>query len=135
MRCSFSTISFGDSFKTYKNGKSKIVEHYNIYDILTRRIEYDEFNRDIDSKSFNSSGKVIEHLHKEYFETETEKGHIETFKSSTQEYLRKSYTKFVNGFRHSIDEYISKTKPENSYINEFIYDLKGKLIDVCSKKL
>ena len=95
MKCSFSTLNFGDTTKIYKAGKNKIIEHYNVYDILTRRIEYDEFNRDIDSKNFNSSGKIIGHQHKEYFENDSEKGVIETFKSSSQEYIRKSYIKFI----------------------------------------
>ena len=135
MRCNFSTLSFGDTTKIYNNGKNKIVEHYNIYDVLTRRIEYDEFNRDIDSKSFSNSGKVIGHQHKEYFENDLEKGVIENYKSTSQEYVRKCYIKFINGFKHSIEEFVSKSKPENSYINEFVYDLKDKLISVTSKKI
>ena len=134
MKCLFSNINFGDSTKTYQRGKIKVVEHYNIYDVLTRRIEYDEFNRDIDSKSFNNKGDIIEHQHKEYFENDTEKGFIETFKSRFQEYTRKSYIKFVNGFKHSIDEYVSKTRPDKNYINEFIYNAQEKLVKVITKK-
>ena len=73
-------------------------------------------------------------MHIEYFETENEKGFIETFKNQFQEYIRKSSTKIENGVKHVIDDYTSKSKPEKSYINDFVYDLKGNLQKIITLK-
>ena len=127
-------MTFGNKTKTCQISEGKVVEMFNDSNVLTKRIEYDKFDRTIDVKNYDSTGTLSEHLHFDYFETENERGFIETFKSKFQEYVRKSYTKIENGLKHHIDDYTSKTKPENSYINDFVYDLKGKLINVISHK-
>lgn len=135
MKYNFTIINFKNSQKIYTKNNYKIVEYYNPNNILSKRIQYDKFERIVDCENFDTNGNVIDHQHKEYYETKTEKGIIETYKSNTQEYIRKSYIKFIAGFKHSIEEFISKSSPENSYKNVFIYDLKDKLIDFCSKKI
>ena len=135
MKYNFTTVNFKNTSKTYTKDNSKIVEYYDSNNILSKRIQYDRFERIIDCENFDINGNIIDHQHKEYYETESEKGIIETYKSRFQEYTRKSYIKFINGFKHSIEEFISKSSPENSYRNEFIYDLKDKLIDFCNKKI
>lgn len=135
MKYNFTIINFKNTTKTYQKDKIKIVEYYNDNNKLLKRLEYDEFERDIDCKNFDEDGNLVSHQHKEYFETNTEKGLIETFKNHFQEYVRKQYVKFINGYKHSIEEFVSKSKPENSYKNEFIYDLQNNLVNVISKKL
>ncbi|MBO6273551.1 hypothetical protein J6O48_12340 [bacterium] len=132
MKVNLDKINFGDRISQYNIGKHCIEEYYNDSDIITKRIEYDEFKRDVDSKTFDIQGNITDHQHKEYFENETEKGVIETFKNSSQEYTRKAYTKIENGLKHHIDNYNSKTNPKSNYINDFIYDMSNKLIKIIS---
>ena len=134
MKCTFDLISFGNKTKTNQIAEGKVVEMFNDFNVLIKRIEYDKFDRTIDVKNFDSTGVLSDNLHFEYFETENEKGFVETFKSRFQEYVRKSYIRIEEGLKHHIDDYTSNTKPENSYINDFVYDLKGKLITVISHK-
>ena len=42
--------------------------------------------------------------------------------------------KFENGVKHVIDDYTSKSNPEKSYINDFVYDLKGNLQKIITLK-
>lgn len=133
MRCLFNAVNFLSDARTYNLGKNKITETLNDGK-LTKRIEYDEFDRDVDVKWFDTLGNISAHLHKDYYETDSEKGLVETFKNSAQNYVRKVYTKFESGLRHNIDEYVSKSDPQASYINDFIYDLNGKFIKLISHK-
>ena len=98
-------LLFGNKTKIFQSGKNKIEETYDDDNFLIKRLVRDEFNRDIDALTFDSSGNTIEHLHKDYFQTETEQGFIETFKNKSQEYTRKAYTKIENGLKHNIDDF------------------------------
>ena len=126
----FNTVNFGDKSKFFQSGKNKVEEIYSDDDVLLKRLTNDEFGRDIDAAVFDLHGNIIEHQHKDYFQTETEQGFVETFKNKYQEYTRKAYTKIEDGLKHHIDDFKSKTG--NSYINDFVYDLSGKLIKVIS---
>ena len=132
MIISYNPVKFCSSEKTYTKDNHQITEHISDNGILTRRIELDEFGRDVDVKWFDLQGNVASNMHKDYCETANEKGLIETFKSSFQEYTRKHYTKYEAGFKHVIDDYKSKTAPEKNYINEFIYDMQNKLVKLIS---
>ena len=134
MKCQFSIFTFGNSEKTYQQGENKVVDTLNDELKLIKRVEYDKFNREVDIKWYDEVNNITDHMHKEYFETENEKGFIETFKNQFQEYVRKSSTKFEDGVKHVIDDYTSKSSPENSYINDFVYDLKGKLQKIITLK-
>ena len=78
-------IKFGDKTRIIQSGKNKIEEVYNDDNILIKRLIRDEFSRDIDCKTFDSLGNILEHQHKDYFSKENEEGFIETFKSKYQE--------------------------------------------------
>ena len=134
MKCQFSILTFGNSEKTYQQGENKVVDTLNDELKLIKRVEYDKFNREVDIKWYDEVNNITDHMHKEYFETENEKGFIETFKNQFQEYVRKASTKFEDGVKHVIDDYTSKSSPENSYINDFVYDLKGKLQKIITLK-
>lgn len=77
---------------------------------------------------FDKERKVIGHLHKEY----TPDGCIETYKSKTQEYVRVIRTLTDDTFTRHIEIFTSKTSPESNYVNEFVRDLKGKLIKIIN---
>ena len=132
MKVLFNPVQFCSKENTYKSGNHTITETYNDNNFLERTMEFDEFGRDTDVKWYDMNGKVTGHMHKDYFETENEKGHVETFKNQFQEYTRKAYTKIEAGFRHTIDDYKSKTKPESSYINEFVYDMNKRLVKIIT---
>ena len=134
MKCQFNILTFGNSNGTYQQRENKIVDTLNDELKLIKRIEYDEFNREVDVKWYDGFDNITDHMHKEYFETENENGFIETFKNQFQEYIRKSSTKIENGVKHVIDDYTSKSKPEKSYINDFVYDLKGNLQKIITLK-
>jgi len=129
MKIFFSTINFCEKLNIYKSGKNTVKEVFDDNNKMVKRIEYDEFNRDVDAKSFDVSGELQEHLHKEYYKKTNEEGVLETFKNKTQEYVRKSYTKVENGFKYTVDDFQSKTK---NYKNEFVHDTMGKLIKVIN---
>ena len=134
MKCQFNIFTFGNSERIYQQGENKIVDTLNDELKLIKRIEYDKFNREVDIKWYDEVNNITDHMHKEYFETENEKGFIEIFKNQFQEYVRKSSTKIENGVKHVIDDYTSKSSPENSYINDFVYDLKGNLQKLITLK-
>ena len=134
MKSQFNILTFGNSNRANQQRKNKIVDTLNDELKLIKRIEYDEFNREVDVKWYDGDDNITDHMHKEYFETENEKGFIETFKNQFQEYIRKSSTKFENGVKHVIDDYTSKSSPEKSYINDFVYDLKGNLQKIITLK-
>ena len=123
-----SNITFGQKVNIYRKGENTIKEVFDDKNRLSRLIEYDKFDRDIEAKSFDSSGNIIEHMSKTY----TENGMIEHFKNAFQEYTRKTYTIIENGIKHRVEEFKSKTNPNCNYINEFIYDISGKLIKLIS---
>lgn len=129
MNIGVNIINFTSQQKEYNLGKHKVTEIYSDDGILQKRLEYDEFNRDVDSKNYDEKGVLIDYQHKDYYEKQNEKGCIETYKSKTQEYTRKSYTKYENGLKHTVDDFKSKT---TSYINEFISDLSGKLVKIIN---
>ncbi len=130
MKIFFSILCFGEKTNTYRVGRNTVTEVFDDKNTLIKRIEYDEFRRDVDSMWFDSSGELQEHLHKEYYEKINEKGMIETFFGKSQEYVRKSYTKFENGFKHTVDDFQSKTG--KNYINEFIHDKLGNLVKIIN---
>ena len=130
MKILCSTVCFGEKTNIYKIGSNTVTEVFDNCNNIIKRIEYDEFNRDVDSKWFNSAGKLQEHLHKDYYKKENEEGCIETFKNLYQEYTRKSYTKIENGFKHVVDDFRSKTG--KSYINDFVHDMCGNLIKIIN---
>lgn len=134
MKCQFNILTFGNNKRTYQQRENKIVDTLNDELKLIKRIEYDEFNREVDVKWYDGVDNITDHMHIEYFETENEKGFIETFKNQFQEYIRKSSTKFESGVKHVIDDYTSKSNPEKSYINDFVYDLKGNLQKLITLK-
>ena len=129
MKIQFNPIKFGTNEVTYPKGNHKINDLME-NNALKRRIEFDELGRVIDAKWFDDKLDITDHLQKDYFETPNEKGHIETFKNKFQEYIRKSYTKFEQGCKHVIDDFKSKSNPEHSYINEFVYDIQNRLIKI-----
>ena len=124
-------INFNGNAVSYKVGKHKIVDYFD-NKIMTKKMEYDEFDRIIDTKWFDIEGNVVEHLHKDYYENSGETGFIEHFKNKTQEYIRKSYTKFESNLKHNVDEFQSISSPSKSYINEFIYDMQNQLIQIIN---
>ena len=131
MKINFTNIiTFGNKTKKFQSGKNSIEEIYTDNDILQKRLIRDEFNRYIDSKTFDLFGNIIEHQHYDYFGTENEQGVIETFKDKYQEYIRKAYTKIEGGLKHRIDDFQSKTG--KSYVNDFVYDMSGKLIKIIN---
>ena len=130
MKIFFITLSFRERTNTYKVCKNTVTETFDDKNTLIKRIEYDEFNRDVDTKWFDSSGELNEHLHKEYYKKANEEGVIETFKNKTQEYVRKSYTKFESGLKHVFDDFRSKTG--KNYINDFVYDKSGNLVKIIN---
>ena len=130
MKVFISTVNFGEKSNTYKIGKNTVTETFDDKNTLIKRIEFDEFNRDVDSKWFDTSGEIQEHLHKEYYEKVNEKGMIETFSGRFQEYVRKFYTKLENGYKHTVDDFQSKTG--KNYINEFIHDKSGNLVKIIN---
>ena len=134
MKCQFNILTFGNNKRTYQQRENKIVDTLNDELKLIKRIEYDEFNREVDVKWYDGVDNITDHMHIEYFETENEKGFIETFKNQFQEYIRKSSTKIENGVKHVIDDYTSKSNPKKSYINDFVYDLKGNLQKLITLK-
>ena len=81
MKCQFNILTFGNSKRTYQQRENKIVDTLNDELKLIKRIEYDEFNREVDVKWYDGDDNITDHMHKEYFETENEKGFIETFKN------------------------------------------------------
>lgn len=122
MKLLFSTINFRNQ------NYHKVSERYDDRNFLLSRTIYDEFGRDTDTKWFDSDGKIIGSMHKEYLEN----GLVESFKNNSQEYVRKCYTIIKDGFKHSIEEYVSKTSPQKNYINEFVYDFMGNLIKLIN---
>ena len=123
-----SNITFGQKVNIYRKGENTIKEVFDDKNRLSRLIEYDKFDRDIEAKSFDTYGNIIERMSKTY----TDNGMIEHFKNAFQEYTRKTYTIIENGIKHRVEEFKSKTSPNCNYINEFIYDISGKLIKLIS---
>jgi len=122
---------FGSSEKVFYNNKNKITEKFNDDDVLIKRIEYDEFDRFIDSKDFDVDGSLSQHHHFDY----NEEGFVETFKNRESEYIRKSKTFIKNSYRYRIEKYIS-TNSKNNYVHEFITSLSGKLLRMtCNGKI
>ena len=130
MKIKFNIINFSSLVKTASAGKNVIKEYYSDNGALERSVEYDEFNRDVDTKTFDESGEVKEHQHKDYYETQNEKGFVETYKSKSQEYTRKSYIKIEDGLKHSVDDFRSASG--KSYINDFVHDLSGNLVKIIA---
>ncbi len=127
-------IAFGNYTQTYKKHNNTITEHYYDNNVLFRKVEYDEFKRDIDAKDFNMFGIVTSHQHKDYYKTAGEEGCIENYKDKYQQYVRKTCTKIENGLKHVIDDFRSLTSPDKSYVNDFIHDSTGKLIKLVNYK-
>lgn len=131
MRIQLNTFTFGDSKKIYKSGTHTVEEHYNDNKTMIKRLENDEFSRDVDTKWFDDkTGELTAHQHKDYYEKENETGYIETYKDNSQEYTRHGYTRIENGCKHTVEDYQSKTG--KSYINEFIRDAQDKLIKIIT---
>lgn len=130
MRISTVSIIFREVQKKYSIGENTVKYVYDDDNILVRREEDDVSGRNTDTKWYDKEGNVKEVMHKDYFKTTDEEGFVETFKSKTQEYTRKAYTKFENGFKHVIDDFNSKTG--ESYYNDFIHDLSGKLLKIIN---
>ena len=130
MKINTGSISFYESQKIYRTQNGTVKEVFDDENFLVRREKSDIFVRDTDTIWYDKNGNIIEEMHKNYFKTPDEEGCIETFKSKTQEYTRKAYTKFENGFKHVIDSYNSKTG--KNYFNDFIHDLSGKLLKIIT---
>ena len=131
MKIYFNSTIFRESQKVYHTKTGVVREFYDDNNNIIRREERDVLNRDTDTKWFDKQGNVTEVLHKDYYKTENEEVFVETFKSKTQEYTRKSYTKIENGLKHIIDDFHSKTTGK-SYFNDFVHNLKGELIKVTT---
>ena len=123
-------IAFLASQKTYQFNGCTVREYFDDNNKLVRREKEDSFYRNIGTEWFDEDGNIKETMHKSYFKTKTEDGFIESYKSNAQEYTRRAYTKIENGFKHTIDDF--KSKSGKSYYNEFIYDLKGQLLRIIS---
>ena len=130
MKIQLSSVSFCSTQKIYSVGDIKVKDFLDDNNILIRREKYDEFDRNTDTMWFNDDGSIKEEMHKDYFKSENEEGLIETFKSKTQEYTRKAYSKTENNLRHSIDDFQSKTG--KSYYNDYIHDMLGNLVKIIS---
>lgn len=128
MKVNFDFVSFGNRSIRFPDNTHSIMETYDDTNHLIRRIKYDKQCRDVDSQEFNKEKKVISHLHKEY----TADGCVETYKSKSQEYVRVIKTIAKDSFTHHIEIFTSKTSPESNYINEFVRDMKGKLVKVIN---
>lgn len=129
MNVNFDSVSFGCKNICYHD------KTYNIKEVfdddgrnLIRRIKYDKQCRDVDCEEFDRDKKVISHMHKEY----TPDGCIETYKSTTQEYIREIKTVVKDSFTHHIEKFTSNTSPESNYVNEFIRDITGKLVKIIN---
>lgn len=132
MKIFLSPVSFNGKTVTSTQNKLKIEEFYDDNNMLSSRLEYDEQDRFVDKKSFDSQGNVTEHQHKSYYIKGEEQGCIETFKNEFQHYVRQSYTRPQGKFIHTVDNFQSISNPGKSYINEFIRDLQGRLVKVIS---
>lgn len=130
MRINPISINFYGYSQKYKIGNNSLEDIFDDNDVLIKRYELDDKNRLVETVLFDELGNVEEFLHKDYFEKENEKGFIETYVGPHQEYIRKSYEKTENGFRHVIDDFKSKTG--KSYINDFVHDMSGKLVKIIS---
>lgn len=124
-----STNFFGYSQK-YQIGNHSFEDVFDDNDVLIKRSELDEKNRLVETVWFDEKGNMKELLHKDYYVKNNEKGYIETYASTHQEYIRKVYEKTEDGFRHVVDDFKSKTG--KSYINDFVHDLSGKLVKIIS---
>lgn len=119
-----------------ENTKTSILEnnhqvtfYYDKNNILTKRIEDDELGRFVDKKVFDSDGTVIKHMHKDYFENQDGKGHIEYYKGDDQEYTRKTCNTYQGEEMHYTEEFNSITRPECNYKMESTYR-QGKLVKI-----
>lgn len=121
-------ITFKGHNNTYYDGENKIIEYYNDNNILTNRVTYDKFGRDILTNWFDEYGNNKGFMSKKYVND----GHIETCKTPNQEYIRTCRSFIKDGFKHYIEEFVSKTKPANNYCNESIRDSFGKLVKMIS---
>lgn len=119
--------NFKERIESYQDGDFKIEDSFDNNNILKSHTVRDEFDRIIDSKKFDENGLIKSSSHFEYYETNIENGFIESYKDEGQEYIRKAYTKIENGLKHTVDDFTSISVPEKSYINDFVYDLKGNL--------
>ena len=132
MKVLFNSIMFKSHSKTFNKGENKITEYYDDNNVLTKTLEVDKFERFVDAKEYSKTGEITSHMHKKY---EDEKV-TEIYKDRFQEYTR--ITRFVKKgeFTHRIEEYISKTSPENNYVHEFIRDCADKLVKmICNGKI
>lgn len=128
MKICLNSVSFGNRDISFHDKTHNILETYDDNEHLIRRTKYDKQFRDVDCQVFDKERKVIGHLHKEY----TPDGCIETYKSKTQEYVRVIRTLTDDTFTRHIEIFTSKTSPESNYVNEFVRDLKGKLIKIIN---
>ena len=132
MKITFSKIHFGNSYKNYAINSNKICEIYNDDGVLSRKIIYDSFDRDIQAITYDKEGNVTEEMYKTY----TNDGYIENFKSKSLQYLRKCYSTIINNYKHEIEEYVSITNPKSNYLYEKIRNVQNnKLIKfICNGK-
>ena len=114
--------------------KARIEDSFYDNNVLKSHTVFDEFERVIMHKQFDSDGFIKSSTHLEYYETNIEKGRIETYREIGQEYIRKSYTKIENGLKHVVDDYTSISAPQKSYVNDFVYDLKGNLYKLINNE-
>lgn len=128
--CNINT--FKGKTELYQDGSFKIKDSFDDNNILKSHIVFDEFDRVIIAKKFDIDGFIDSNTTFDYYETNMEKGMIETYKDKSQEYIRNAYTKIENSLKHKVDDYTSISNPKNSYINDFVYDLKGNLCKLIS---
>lgn len=124
--------TFKGNTKCYKDRNFKIQDSFYDNNVLKSHTIFDEFDRVIVAKQFDRDGFIESSANFEYYETDIENGRIETYKNKSQEYIRKAYTRIENGIKHVVDDYNSISTPEKSYINDFVYDLKGNLCKLIS---
>ena len=128
MRIEFNAINFLGTIKSYNFGENRITQYFDDDNYLTKIIEVDKFERDVDTKEFDRERNVTFHLHKDY----TDSGYVETFKDKCQEYTRRVYTVVKGSMTHRIEEYVSKSSPQKNYVSEFIRDSSNKLVRIIT---
>ncbi len=130
MKINFNSLNFCEHQRNYQIGENLIKDYFDDNNRIIRQEKYDTLGRNICTNWFDKNGSIIEFMKKDYFKSETEDGFIETYKSKTQEYIRKSYTKIENNLKHHIDDYKSRTG--KSYYNDFVHDIFGNLIKIIT---
>jgi hypothetical protein len=129
MKIALSSITFGNKNNIYAPN-SQAQESFLRYDSgeIKKSFIYDKWGRIISCCEYDKKGNLISQQNKSY----SNNGCVETYKSQTQEYIRKCYVITKGNFKHFIEEFISRTSPDKNYVLEFVRDVSDKLVKIIS---